>query len=362
VSTAAFICIPTQSSAQGERTAVVVDTVATTLARPRSMVFVARDTALVASHTGVISLLDVSRGVHRPIAGVPPTLNVGDAGMFDLALDPNFASNRRVFISLAVGSSDSNTIAVVRGRLDRTALSDTATVIIVAAWDTARTHHGGQILLRDGYLFITVGDRHVQNRAQDMGTHHGKLLRVHADGRVPGDNPFVGRAGARPEIWSYGHRNPQGLAFDSATGILWAHEHGPRQGDEVNRIERGRDYGWPRVSWGWEYTGGPIGAGIPVDSATPAPPWVWSQTIAPSGLLVYSGRALAGWRGDLLSGAMQANRGLHLNRLVWRGDRFVLEERLFAGQLGRVRFVTEDARGWIYLGNDDGQILRIRPR
>jgi len=142
---------------------------------------------------------------------------------------------------------------------------------------------------------------------------------------------------------------------------MWETEHGPRQGDELNRIERGADYGWPRVSWGWEYEGGPIGRGIPVDSMTPTPPWVWSPNVVPTGLHVYSGRAFPQWRGDLLVGTMQTVRGLGFARLVWNGTRFALVEYVLTGQLGRVRVVTESEQGWIYIGNDTGQVLRIRP-
>jgi glucose/arabinose dehydrogenase len=340
---------------------MVLDTLAVGLGQPMSLVVVAPDSALIASHDGTIRHLELSTGRVRRVAGAPVPLNDGEAGTYDLALHPDFSRTRQVFISHVIGTRSSNALAVMRGRLVGDSLRDTTTILVTATRDSGVAHYGGQMTFRDGYLFLSNGDRHHRARVQDLGAHNGKVLRIDTNGLAPRDNPFNGRPGALPEIWSFGHRNVQGLAFDSARAILWAHEHGPRNGDEVNRIERGRDYGWPRISLGWEYDGGPIGAGLPVDSATPHPQWVWTPTVAPSGLHVYSGRAFPAWRGNLLSGTMHAVRGRHLNRLAWDGERFVLEERLFTGQVGRIRFVAEDHRGWIYLGNDDGQVLRLRP-
>lgn len=358
---AALACPCATATAQ-DPTRVAIDTLAHGLGQGAAMVFVATDTAVHGSYRGEFRYLDLRTGQHHRIAGGPRGLVAREAGLRDLALHPGFATNRWLYASLVVGDSTDNTLLVWRGRLLGDSLRDTSTVLVSAVRDTTIDHYGGQLVFANEYLFISNGDRQNRARVPDLAWHHGKILRVHDDGRVPDDNPFVGRPGARPEIWTFGHRNVQGMAWDSVRGILWAHEHGPRHGDEVNRIERGRDYGWPRVSFGWEYTGGPIGTGIPIDSVTPVPDWVWSPTVAPSGLMVYSGRAFPEWRGNLFSGTMQAVRGLHLNRLVWNGQRFVLEERLYSAQLGRVRFVEEDARGWIYLGNDNGHVIRIRPR
>ena len=339
-----------------------VDTVATGFGIVRSMVFISADTVLVASHAGELHLLDVRSGRRTRVANAPLTVNRDEAGYFDIALHPAFASNRTFFLSLAVGGTPPrSTLSVFRARLSGAALSDTTTLLRTAAWDTSAQHYGGQLVAHGEHLFISIGDRHARQYPQDMDAHNGKILRIGFDGSVPSDNPFVGRPGVRPEIWSFGHRNPQGLAYDSAAGIMWETEHGPRQGDELNRIERGVDYGWPRVSWGWEYEGGAIGAGIPVDSQTTIPPWVWSPNVAPAGMHVYSGRAVPAWRGNLLVGTMQARRGLGLVRMVWNGAQISLVEFLFTGQLGRVRCVTESGEGLIYLGNDSGQVLRIRP-
>jgi glucose/arabinose dehydrogenase len=353
---------PAESQTTSSGTGFRVDTIATGLGIVRSMVFISADTALAASHSGQLHLLNVRTGQRVQVTNAPPTVNRGEAGYLDLALHPSFATNRQVFLSMVVGGTPPrNTPAVMRFRLHENSVRDTVTLIRTAAWDTSSLHYGGQLVPHDGHLFISIGDRYARQYPQDMDAHNGKILRIGFDGSVPADNPFAGRPGVRPEIWSFGHRNPQGLAYDSATGIMWETEHGPRHGDELNRIERGRDYGWPRVSWGWEYEGGAIGGGIPGDSATPAPPWVWSPNAAPAGMHVYSGKAFPDWTGNILVGTMQSLRGQGLVRMVWNGSRISLVEFLFTGQLGRVRFVTEDSNGWIYVGNDTGQVLRLRP-
>jgi glucose/arabinose dehydrogenase len=348
--------------APAQATRLRVDTVASGLGIARSMVFISADTALVASHAGQLHLLNVRNGQRVQVTNAPVPVNRNEAGYFDLALHPSFATNRRFFLSMAVGGTPPrSTLAVIRGRLAGISVSDTATIIRTAAWDTGAQHYGGQLLAHDGHLFVTIGDRYARQYPQDMDAHSGKILRIGFDGSVPRDNPFVGRPGVRPEIWSFGHRNPQGLAYDSVSRTMWETEHGPRHGDELNRITPGADYGWPRVSWGWEYEGGPIGRGIPADSATPLPPWVWSPNVVPAGMHVYSGRAFPEWRGNILVGSMQSQRGQGLVRMVWNGTRISLVEFLLTGQLGRVRFVTEDGNGWLYVGNDSGQVLRLRP-
>ncbi len=347
----------------GHGNAWVADTVASGLPVPRSLVFVSPDTLLVAFGRFRLALVDVRSGGATDVTGGPPPITprntVAETGIFDIALHPDFSRTGTLYLSHAVGTPTRTSLAVLRARLVGTRLTDTTTILEVAAWDTSEAHYGGRLALREGYLFLTVGERESRRRVADLATHVGKILRVREDGRAPDDNPFVGRAGARPEIWSYGHRNAQAMTFDSA-GVLWSAEHGPRHGDELNRIEPGRDYGWPRVSFGHEYLGGAVGSGFTTDSANTLPVWVWTPAIAPSDMIVYSGRLFPAWRGNLLITSLNSRR--HLNRTAWDGERIVSEERLGSGLLGRLRSLVEGADGAIFLGNDAGQILRLRPQ
>jgi glucose/arabinose dehydrogenase len=212
----------------------------------------------------------------------------------------------------------------------------------------------------EGHLFVTVGDRHRQDRVQALRNHHVKIVRLRDDGGVPADNPFVERGPerARPETWSTGHRNPQGLAVHPFTGELWSSEHGPMGGDELNLVKRGANYGWPVISWGFEYGGGPVGMGITQRDGMEQPRWVWTPAIAPSGLVIYRGDRFPGWKGSFLVGAMAQQ---HLNRLVMAEGRVVLEERILDRRAHRVRLVAEGPDGSVYLGSDDGKLTRLRP-
>ncbi len=204
---------------------------------------------------------------------------------------------------------------------------------------------------------ITLGDRDERDRAQRLDTHYGKIVRLHDDGRVPKDNPFVGAAGALPEIWSLGHRNPQGLTL-RADGTLWEHEHGPRGGDEINIVRQGANYGWPAITYGREYEGGPVGAGLSAKEGMEQPVHYFIPSIAPSGMTFYTGDAFPTWRGNLFIGAMGLT---HLGRYVFRGDTLLSEERLFDGLPWRVRAVTQGPEGFLYFGVDTGLLLRVRP-
>jgi glucose/arabinose dehydrogenase len=259
---------------------------------------------------------------------------------------------------------------VVRGRYENGALTNVTEIIEVAAISTGRGHYGSRLAFdRDGYLFITVGDRQAPPRdslelhpAQDLNTHAGKILRLHDDGRVPADNPFVGRTDAKPEIWSYGHRSPQGLIVHPQTNEPWETEHGPQGGDELNRIEKGKNYGWPVIGFGVNYnTGAAIHRGT-IRAGMEQPVNVWVPSIATSGLTVYTGDRFPGWKGNLLAGGMVGQR---LVRLTLEGNRVSSVENLFEGR-GRVRDVRQSPDGFVYVVFDnrgDGTISvsRLEP-
>jgi len=351
------------------------EVVATGLQQPSAMVFLPDGRALlVERRSAKVDLLDVKSGAITALEGgfAPLTgketgapdatrqsvVTMEDAGVHDIALHPNYANNGWIYISYSLGEHERSTTAVDRCRLRGNRLVDRERIFTAQAYSEDRFHYGGRLTFVGEYLFVTVGDRHHQNRAQQFSNHAGKILRLYDDGRVPSDNPFFGRADTRPEIWSYGHRNPQGLMVHPQTGELWSHEHGPLGGDELNIIRRGANYGWPVISWGWEYSGGPIGMGITAHEGMEQPVWVWTPAIAPSGMFVYTGNAFPAWRGSMFIGSMAQH---HLNRLVIQDGRVVVEERLMYGKVGRVRLVAQGPDGFIYIGNDDGQLLRLRP-
>ncbi|MGH9601319.1 MAG: PQQ-dependent sugar dehydrogenase [Terriglobales bacterium] len=336
-----------------------VEVVAKGLEQPSAMIFLPDGRALLAERrSGRVDLLDVHTGALTPVEGVPPTVLGNDSGLHDLVLHPDFTKNGWIYLSYSDGEADRSTTVVDRMRLRGNTFVDRERVFTADSYSEDRYHFGGRMVFLDGFLFLTIGDRHHEGRAQELSNHAGTIVRLHDDGRVPADNPLVGQKSARPEIWSYGHRNPQGLVVMPGTNELWSNEHGPLGGDELNIIRRGANYGWPVISYGWQYSGGPIGQGLVRQEGMEQPIWVWTPALAPSGLIVYTGSKFPAWRGNLFIGSMSQR---HLNRLVVRDGNVVLEERLMYQKAGRVRMVAQGPDGFIYIGNDDGQILRLRP-
>jgi glucose/arabinose dehydrogenase len=287
----------------------------------------------------------------------------GQGGLLDVALDPRFPETRLVYISYAEpGARGTAGTAVARGRLGEGRLEDVRVVYRQEPKVRGGNHFGSRLVFaRDGTLFVTQGDRFdYAEQAQDLSSGLGKIVRIHPDGAVPRDNPFVGRAGARPEIWSYGHRNVQAAALHPETGRLWTVEHGARGGDELNRPEAGRNYGWPVISYGVHYSGARIGEGTH-RAGMEQPVYYWDPVIAPSGMTFYTGDAFPAWRGSLLVGSLRP--GL-LVRLVLEDGRVAREER-YLGELGeRIREVAQGPDGLVYLLTDrrDGRLLRLAPR
>lgn len=297
----------------------------------------------------------------EPIPGVPEVWARGQGGLHDVAADPDFARNGFVYFTLAGPSGNGALTRLVRARFDGAALREARTLLDAGPAGNDGRHFGSRIVFgTDGMLYIATGDRGEDARAQRPGDLAGKVVRLFPDGRVPRDNPFVGRAGYRPEIWSTGHRNVQGFAIDARDGALWVAEHGPRGGDELNLVKRGLNYGWPVVTHGTEYgSGRPIGEGTSRQGMED-PVHVWVPTSpAPSGLAVYDGAAFPGWRGDLLVGMLQT-RAIH--RLTLRDGRVTNEERLIEGQ-GRIRDVRVGPDGFVYFLTDarEGVFGRLVP-
>ena len=333
------------------------------LSHPWGLAFLPDGAMLVTERGGALRLV-ADGTVSPPLAGVPEVAARGQGGLLDVALDPAFATNGLVYLSYAEDGDGGTGTAVARGRLVRdggTARLDDAAVIFRQQPKVSGNGHFGARLAfaPDGRLFVTLGERQKKDPAQDLAGHLGKVIRIEADGRVPPDNPFVGRAGARPEIWSYGHRNIQGAAIDPTTGRLWTVEHGARGGDEINVPAAGRNYGWPVITYGVDYSGAKIGVG----TAAPGmeqPLYYWDPSIAPSGLAFYEADAFPAWKGDLFVGAL---KGEMLVRLDRENGRIVGEERLLEGRIGRVRDVRAGPDGALYLLTDeaDGGVWRLAP-
>ena len=293
--------------------------------------------------------------------GLPAVAAGGQGGLLDVALDPRFADNRIVYWSYTEPAPEGgNRTAVARGRLDGERLADVQ-VIFRQQPAVAGSHHFGSRLVfgRDGRLFVTLGDRFSRMAdAQTLDNHLGKVVRIEPDGRVPADNPFVGRAGALPEIWSLGHRNAQGIAVQPGTGAIWTIEHGTRGGDEVNLDKPGLNYGWPDAAYGVEYAGGQINSGVTQAPGTEQPVYYWDPVIAPGGAIFYQGAMFPGWDGNLLVAGLKEK---HIARLVIQNDRVVGEERLLTDLGERVRDVAVGADGavWAITDEDDGKLVRL---
>jgi glucose/arabinose dehydrogenase len=335
------------------------------LSQPAALEFLPDGRLLVAQRDrGVITVADLSAGSTENLAGLPPLVVYGDAGVHDIELHPDFAQNGWIYISYTEGEEVHSTGVVDRFRLQGNRAVDVERVLTADAYSEDAYHIAARMTFVDGYLYVAFGDRQHPPKAQDNSNHAGTVVRLKDDGAVPDDNPFVGAAAEegkptpRPEIWSYGHRDPMGLYRHPATNELWLHEHGPRGGDEVQRVTRGANYGWPIVSYGFQYDGGPVGMGIPWREGMEIPSWVYVPSIAPSDLVIYQGDAFPAWQGNFLIGAMA---GMHLNRLVLRDGEVVAEERLAQRLLGRIRSIALDSAGRVYLGSDNGEVWRLQP-
>jgi glucose/arabinose dehydrogenase len=293
------------------------------------------------------------------VTGVPEVVARGQGGLLDLALDPGFAENGLIYLSYAGKVPQGAATHVLRARLDGDRLIDGRVILIGGASGTGR-HFGSRLAFgRDGLLYVSLGDRGEMDRAQDLGDLVGKVARIRPDGSVPANNPFLGRPDARPEIYAYGVRNPQGLALNPWTGAVWEQEHGPRGGDEVNVVLAGANYGWPIVTHGIDYSFLPIGEGKEKPGIEP-PRHAWVPSIAPSGMAFYDADAFPAWRGSLFVGALKDEL---LCRLELDGDRIVREERLLEGAIGRIRDVRVGPDGFVYLLNDErkGGVWRLAP-
>jgi glucose/arabinose dehydrogenase len=348
---------PTPAAVDAPIRAVVV---AGGLAHPWGLAFLPDGRMLVTEREGRLRIVGKDGAVSAPLAGVPRVFARGQGGLLDVALSPTFATDRFVYLSFAEPGEGGAGTAVARGRLGEGRLENLQVIWRQVPKVGGGNHWGSRLVFaRDGTLYVTTGDRYSErDRAQDLATTIGKVVRINADGSFPADNPFVKRDGARPEIWSYGHRNLQGAALHPQTGQLWTVEHGARGGDELNRPQGGSNYGWPVITYGVDYSGLRIGEGT-AKVGMEQPVYYWDPVIAPSGATFYTGSAFPAWRGSLFVGSLRPGA---LVRLTLDGDRVTGEER-YLPDVGRVRNVVQGPDGLLYLLTDaaDGKVLRVEP-
>lgn len=348
-----------------------VVTVAEGLVNPWSVAFLPGGDILVTERPGRLRIVRNGRLLAEPVAGLPAIRVGNQGGLLDVVPHPDFARNRLIYISYAKpnAAGDQSTTAVIRARFANDRLNDVQEVFEANAWSRGQGHYGSRIAFDGkGYMFITVGDRQVPPQgdlaahpAQDLKVHNGKVIRLHDDGRVPTDNPFVGREGALPQIWSYGHRNPQGLMID-ASGNVWATEHGPQGGDELNLVQPGKNYGWPVIGFGVNYRSGTNIHSGTTREGMEQPVKVWVPSIATSGLMQYSGSAFSGWQGSVFSGGL-------VGEVLWRlkiEDGRVVEEEQLLSRRGRIRDVRQGPDGFIYVAIEDRMgaptnLVRLEP-
>ncbi|HWP37714.1 MAG TPA: PQQ-dependent sugar dehydrogenase [Gemmatimonadales bacterium] len=338
-----------------------VITVASGLEHPWGLAFLPDGRMLVTERPGRLRIVGTGGALSDPLPGVPPVAARGQGGLLDVALAPDFALSAMMYLSYSEpGEGGTAGTTVARAQFSERGLNGVQVIFRQEPKVSGGAHFGSRLVFTpDGHLFITTGERGQRDMSQDLSRHQGKLIRLRPDGTVPPDNPFVGRAGARPEIWSYGHRNMQGAALHPVTGALWTVEHGAQGGDELNIPQPGRNYGWPVITYGRDYSGAPIGVGTAREGME-QPVYHWDPSIAPSGLMFYTGDRFPRWRGNLFVGALNFQL---LARLELDGDRVVAEERLLYGFRQRIRDVRQGPDGYIYLltDEDDGRVVRLEP-
>ncbi|MES2673789.1 MAG: PQQ-dependent sugar dehydrogenase [Pseudomonadota bacterium] len=341
-----------------------VKTVAEGLEKVWSLTFLPNGDMLVTEKPGRMRIVTPAGKVGEPLKGLPKIHNQGQAGLLDVVLAPDFASSKKIYFSYSEpGEKDTNSTAVSHAVLNGNSLEKVTRIFSQKPKVDSNAHYGSRLVwAEDGTLFITLGDRYSQkDKAQTLDNHQGKVVRVNADGSTPEDNPFIKKAGALPEIWSYGHRNIQGAAINPLTKKLWTGEHGPQGGDELNIDEPGKNYGWPVITYGENYGGGKIGEGTHKDGME-QPIYKWVPSIATAGFIFYTGDKFPQWKNNIL---LTSLREQTLVRLVLDGNKITKEERLLKDELGqRLRTVVQGPDGLIYLTTDesDGKILQLSPQ
>jgi aldose sugar dehydrogenase len=335
-----------------------VDTLYSKLKNPWGMAWLPDGRMLVTERSGEILIFKDDRYTGQKVTGVPPVYQSGQGGMMDIQLHPNYRENGWLYIAYSKPGSGGGGTAIIRARLKGNTLEDVQTLFQARPLSASGAHFGCRMIFdKNGYLYFSIGERGSKPNSQNLANDLGKIHRIHDDGRIPKDNPFAGKEEAKASIWSYGHRNPQGMVYDAENDRIWAHEHGPRGGDELNLIEKGKNYGWPITTHGIDYDGSIISKLKEKEGIT-GPVHLWTPSIAPCGMALVTSDRYPGWRGNLLIGALALT---HVSQVKLKGTEFAGEEKLLQ-KIGRVRNVAQSPDGYIYvLTEGKGMMLKLIP-
>jgi glucose/arabinose dehydrogenase len=357
----AYFPLPDTSGApiDSEKMSFHVQTVVEGLSVPWGITFLPDGIVLITERQGSLRIVRDGQLDSVPVGGAPEVFAQGQGGLLDIAAHPDYAENGWLYITYSIATDDGSHTALMRARLDLDAhsLVDREFLFSGEPKTTAGHHYGSRVVFRDGFVFVSSGDRGVMDEAQNLSSHNGTVIRLHNDGRVPDDNPFVNEADAQPETWSYGHRNVQGMAINPQTGDIWAHEHGPRGGDEINIVREGRNYGWPEITYGVNYDGTAITEDTEREGME-QPVVYWVPSIAPSGMAFADGERYPEWNNNVMVGALA---GQELRRVELDGNTVTHQETLLQGR-GRIRDVKTGPDGYLYLADESsGAIIRLVP-
>lgn len=346
---------------KSEGMSLKLDMVASGLGIPWGLAFISANSLLVTDRNGSVYRVDINKGSRVKLKNLPRVMVDGQGGMLDVAVSPDYKKSGWIYFTYVKDVEGEGSTALARSKINKNKFVQWQDLLVSDSTTDTSYHFGSRIAFDDeGHVFFSIGDRGVRPNGQDLSNHAGSILRLNLDGSVPEDNPFINVKGVLPEIWSYGHRNPQGLAYDFVRKRLWSIEHGPRGGDEINLIVRGENYGWPVISHGKEYWGPvSVGEGTHREGMRDAVK-VYIPSIAPGSLMIYSSDALPKWKGNLFSGALKLQ---HINRVVVnKAGRAIKEERLLESMGERIRALTQSPDGLIYFSTDRGNIFQISQR
>lgn len=336
-----------------------VKVVATGLSNPWGIAFLPDGRMLVTERKGEIRIIQNDQLLSEKVTGVPQVYNSGQGGLLDIQLHPDYANNGWIYLTYSKPGTGGGATTVARAKLKGNAFTDLQELFSAQPFTSAGVHFGSRLAFDGkGHMFISSGERGEMTNSQRLDNHLGKIIRLHDDGRVPADNPFVNAANAKPEIWSYGHRNPQGMIYDNETNTLWAHEHGPKGGDELNLISRGKNYGWPVITYGIDYNGSTISTETSKEGME-QPVLYWVPSIAPCGMVKVTSNRYPGWKGNFLVGALVLQ---HIARVELKDNKYVAQEKLLQGN-GRFRALAQSPDGYIYAAKEGpGEVVKLIPQ